>query len=238
MCSREAERFIFRSVGPIMVKFTRHLSYSQTLKHWVYSFLWFAALLIAYSFVSKLKMSRAIRKWWNPWLFPDNASFLLFSFPSERLLLPAGGTVFYWTYPEFPSWCYRCSRATCCLSKGHRNPQKKAECRSRSNSRPLWSSRHVCVNVCDAADVWLSVLIRVFLGVKWGQTADNVSTNPSCRCSHWLCTCGEGPGGVGEGAAEGRRPGSATLPALRQQRAMGGVHGGGRLQAHRIPRQR
>lgn len=92
----------------------------------------------------------------NLWPFPDRASSILsFSFPSERLLLPARGTVFYWTDPKFLSQWLRRSRTTYHLSKSHRNSQEKAGRCAWSNSRPVWSSRYVCMNVFDAADVWL-----------------------------------------------------------------------------------
>lgn len=166
-----------------------------------------------------------------------NLSFL---FPSERLLLPARGTVFYRTNPEFLSQCRRGSRATYHLSQSHSNSQEKARRCAWSNSWPVWSPRYVCIIVSDAADVWLIVHLRVFLVVKRRQAAGDLSNNLSCRCSKCFRTSGEGEGGVGEGegAAEGRRPGWVAHTALSQQRALGGDHGGGRLQAHRIPRQR
>ena len=61
---------------------------------------------------------------------------------------------------------------------------------------------------------------------------------PCCRCSRRLRPGGEGEGGMGEGAAEGGGSASVPVTALSQQRALGGDHGGGRLQTHRIPRQR
>lgn len=62
--------------------------------------------------------------------------------------------------------------------------------------------------------------------------------SPCCRFPERLGPGGGGARGMGAGAAEGRAAGPGPLAALRQQGALGGDHGGGRLQADRISRER
>lgn len=97
----------------------------------------------------------------------------------------------------------------------------------------------VCVWYCRC----LCNVTQVTISLCWARishecTASDVFHYPCCRCSNRLCPGGEGEGGMGEGAAEGGGSGSVPLEALSQQRAVGGDHGGGWLQTHRIPRQR
>lgn len=163
-------------------------------------------------------------------------------FLSERLLLPSRGTLFYWTHPESTWWACRFSRASCYLSKScYRKPQEKKECWVQRNTQPMWSARCVsewvwgcrCLASCASVSIVMSQA-----RTSHKCTVSDLSNNVSYRCSRWLCPRGEGEGGVGEGAAEEWGSDWAPLPAFGQQRAVGGDHGGGRLQTDRIPRQR
>lgn len=88
----------------------------------------------------------------------------------------------------------------------------------------------VCVNQC------VSVYGRGCScpSVSMSNEDNTVVHCPCFRCAKWLWPGGEGTGGMGEGAAE--RGGGVAVPlaAFGQQGALGGDHGGGRLQTHRI----